>query len=177
MLFYYICDNILERSRNRTFAPVAQLDRVFGYEPKGQGFESLPARQNKQYTFRCAACFFVRGVGLEPARGQSVKKTVRWTVFSFEWRAFLRAVSLRSRRSSLPARQNKQYIVRCAACFFGDTGDSNIVGQRQDSAVYFLFISFRQGKDPALPFRTKNVGRPMGAPTGTEFPQYHNIRL
>ena len=27
-------------------APVAQLDRVFGYEPKGRGFESLRARQN-----------------------------------------------------------------------------------------------------------------------------------
>ena len=25
------------------YAPVAQLDRVFGYEPKGQGFESLRA--------------------------------------------------------------------------------------------------------------------------------------
>ena len=30
------------------FAPVAQLDRVFGYEPKGQGFESLLARQIKR---------------------------------------------------------------------------------------------------------------------------------
>ena len=27
------------------YVPVAQLDRVFGYEPKGQGFESLQARQ------------------------------------------------------------------------------------------------------------------------------------
>ncbi len=27
-----------------TYAPVAQLDRVFGYEPKGRGFESLQAR-------------------------------------------------------------------------------------------------------------------------------------
>ncbi len=27
------------------FALVAQLDRVTGYEPVGQGFESLPARQ------------------------------------------------------------------------------------------------------------------------------------
>ena len=26
-------------------ALLAQLDRVFGYEPKGQGFESLAARQ------------------------------------------------------------------------------------------------------------------------------------
>ena len=29
-----------------SYAPVAQLDRVFGYEPKGRGFESLPAYQN-----------------------------------------------------------------------------------------------------------------------------------
>ena len=29
-------------------APVAQLDRVFGYEPKGQGFESLRARQFRE---------------------------------------------------------------------------------------------------------------------------------
>ena len=29
-------------------APLAQPDRVFGYEPKGQGFESLTARQNKR---------------------------------------------------------------------------------------------------------------------------------
>ena len=27
--------------------PVAQPDRVFGYEPKGRGFESLQARGNK----------------------------------------------------------------------------------------------------------------------------------
>ena len=31
-------------------APVAQLDRVFGYEPKGQGFESLAARQKRSDT-------------------------------------------------------------------------------------------------------------------------------
>ncbi len=29
-------------------APVAQLDRVFGYEPKGRGFESLLAYQVKE---------------------------------------------------------------------------------------------------------------------------------
>ena len=32
------------QSENRiNYAPVAQLDRVFGYEPKGRGFESLLA--------------------------------------------------------------------------------------------------------------------------------------
>ena len=31
------------------FAALAQLDRVFGYEPKGQGFESLTPRQQKTH--------------------------------------------------------------------------------------------------------------------------------
>ncbi len=31
----------------RSNAPVAQLDRVTGYEPVGQGFESLPARHKR----------------------------------------------------------------------------------------------------------------------------------
>lgn len=29
------------------YVPVAQLDRVFGYEPKGRGFESPQAHHNK----------------------------------------------------------------------------------------------------------------------------------
>ena len=29
---------------DRKYAPLAQLDRVIGYEPIGQGFESLTAR-------------------------------------------------------------------------------------------------------------------------------------
>ena len=29
-------------------APVAQLDRVLGYEPRGRGFESCRARQNSK---------------------------------------------------------------------------------------------------------------------------------
>ena len=34
------------------YAPVAQPDRVFGYEPKGQGFESLLARHEKSTCFK-----------------------------------------------------------------------------------------------------------------------------
>ena len=37
-------DNINKLIRYQ-YAPVAQLDRVFGYEPKGRGFESLLAHQ------------------------------------------------------------------------------------------------------------------------------------
>ena len=36
--------NAANRTALRT-APVAQLDRVFGYEPKGRAFESLRVRQ------------------------------------------------------------------------------------------------------------------------------------
>ena len=39
------------------FAPVAQLDRVFGYEPKGQGFESLLARQKRRLFQPSLSCF------------------------------------------------------------------------------------------------------------------------
>src|SRR6185369_11180909 len=36
--------------RGSDSAPVAQLDRVLGYEPRGRAFESLRARQrNKKY--------------------------------------------------------------------------------------------------------------------------------
>ncbi len=35
-------------------APVAQLDRVSGYEPEGRGFESLPAYQKYRGNF----CYF-----------------------------------------------------------------------------------------------------------------------
>ena len=41
------------------FALLAQLDRVFGYEPKGQGFESLAARQ-KHGTPNGVPCFLLK---------------------------------------------------------------------------------------------------------------------
>ena len=34
-------------------AAVAQLDRVFGYEPKGRGFESLQPYQNRKSESVC----------------------------------------------------------------------------------------------------------------------------
>ena len=45
--------------------PVAQPDRVFGYEPKGRGFESLQARQQarpacKSRSSLCGERFVVR---------------------------------------------------------------------------------------------------------------------
>ena len=50
---------IYERSRER-HAPVAQLDRVFGYEPKGRGFESLLAyQQHEHILFRFGSIVFV----------------------------------------------------------------------------------------------------------------------
>ena len=50
-------------------APVAQLDRVLGYEPSGREFESLQARQiNKPAT----AGFFICGVWFD--ENSSVRK-------------------------------------------------------------------------------------------------------
>ena len=41
----------------RTQAPLAQLDRVFGYEPKGRGFESLTACQKKHLLLQVLFCY------------------------------------------------------------------------------------------------------------------------
>ena len=43
---------ILRRLENRKRAPVAQLDRVPGYEPGGREFESLRARQYSECHLR-----------------------------------------------------------------------------------------------------------------------------
>ena len=48
--------NTAERPQSEN-ALLAQLDRVSGYEPEGQGFESLKVRQNKQLPFGVAAYF------------------------------------------------------------------------------------------------------------------------
>ena len=49
-------------------APIAQLDRVFGYEPKGRGFESLLAHQAElgrisRSGFGFLFCLFTRVYG------------------------------------------------------------------------------------------------------------------
>ena len=83
---YYI-SAVKKRMLINRFALLAQLDRVFGYEPKGQGFESLAARQRTQYTF-CALCsFFVLLVftqGIRTRKGLRRKKRCRWHVFGAE---------------------------------------------------------------------------------------------
>ncbi len=39
------------KSNGWVHAPLAQLDRVFGYEPKGRGFESLTACHKRLIAF------------------------------------------------------------------------------------------------------------------------------
>ena len=60
-LTFLIIGDIIYCVADTAYALVAQLDRVFDYESKGQGFESLRARQAKNTTVRW--CFFVaRGI-------------------------------------------------------------------------------------------------------------------
>ena len=73
----------------KEYAPVAQLDRVFGYEPKGRGFESLPACQIES-ELCSGSIFFIykkRGRDSNPERVDAKKKTVRRTVFRGKVRA------------------------------------------------------------------------------------------
>ena len=73
----YICANILPLCS----APVAQLDRVLGYEPRGRAFESLRARQQRKekQAFRpilgLAFCFSDRQLFMRPpASGHAVRR-------------------------------------------------------------------------------------------------------
>ena len=63
----------------KSYALVAQLDRVTGYEPVGQGFESLPARQRKDETFGFRLFGFYGKVQRDsnPERVSAVKKMIR----------------------------------------------------------------------------------------------------
>ncbi len=51
--------------KKRTLAALAQLDRVFGYEPKGQGFESLTPRHKRGIIASNDASFVVWCNGFE----------------------------------------------------------------------------------------------------------------
>ena len=61
-------------------APVAQLDRVSGYEPEGRGFESLPAYQKYRGNFCYFGIFIYWVVGIRTREGFCVKKAARWAV-------------------------------------------------------------------------------------------------
>lgn len=59
MVYYLSSQEMHQQFRH---APVAQLDRVFGYEPKGRGFESLLAYQEK-HPKRMLFLFFCNFLG------------------------------------------------------------------------------------------------------------------
>ena len=48
LTFYPHKSIIIAVGKTTAYVPVAQPDRVFGYEPKGQGFESLQARHKNR---------------------------------------------------------------------------------------------------------------------------------
>ena len=57
---------------NETYALVAQLDRVFGYEPKGRGFESLRARHVVASYVSLATTFCKRPPGCAGGAGKAL---------------------------------------------------------------------------------------------------------
>ena len=87
-------------------ALLAQLDRVTGYEPVGQGFESLTARQKKSLSFWTDSFSFVWGLepemGVKKLRSNALndRETVRWTVSTFLQRS--EATAIKSLTFSAP---------------------------------------------------------------------------
>ena len=74
-------------SCERQHALLAQLDRVFGYEPKGQGFESLAARQETAVHLQVRGRFaFSRKRDSKPERVSGAGKQSGGLFFSREGR-------------------------------------------------------------------------------------------
>ena len=75
MHFQKKCVIVLLASENRLwYAPVAQLDRVTGYEPVGRGFESLPAYQKRGASFRMRLVFIFALGDSNPERVFALRK-------------------------------------------------------------------------------------------------------
>ena len=58
LTFYPHKSIIIAVGKTTAYVPVAQPDRVFGYEPKGQGFESLQARHGNRSDLMLGGFFF-----------------------------------------------------------------------------------------------------------------------
>ena len=60
--------------RKNVYVPLAQPDRVFGYEPKGRGFESLKARQKEAPIAKAMGASFCLCLYTKNPRGIFVSK-------------------------------------------------------------------------------------------------------
>ena len=104
-------------------ASVAQLDRVTGYEPVGQGFESLQARHIKDVLFRVRLLYLYKHMGLEPWEGeQRQKNSPVWLFLAAKSAAAMPQGCLTHDEvkcgcvpSSAPA---KKHLLSTKSCFF-----------------------------------------------------------
>ena len=147
-------------------ALLAQLDRVFGYEPKGRGFESLTARQEKEphicaVLFLCplarvrspVACFSVFALQNAVLLGRQGK-----TALSLPPCILAAALTAHSRQSSgfrIPHRTSVQSFFSWSCREGEKTRGPFSVFALQNAA-----FSKRQGKRPGRPSRTSPPATP-----------------
>ena len=75
---------IIPKHKNAN-ALLAQLDRVFGYEPKGQGFESLAARQRTVIAKAVAVLFYIARDENKEGAGKACGRKASGGGFSPTW--------------------------------------------------------------------------------------------
>ena len=105
---------IISRYEKTVYVPLAQLDRVFGYEPKGRGFESLKARQTKSgYPFGYPLFVSRSFITQNPANFRTRKFVITCALYLWFTTAF--DARLGSESLNLPA--SRISFVRCAFLF------------------------------------------------------------
>ena len=121
-----------------TFALLAQLDRVFGYEPKGQGFESLTARQKRGIPIGYSSFLFKRAVRDEKRTPINARET------SGDWEKG--PVDLSSSEKRVPPRPYSQGILFRNICL-----------------AYLSFLFYRAVRDekrnPTMPEQSEEQSR------------------
>ena len=112
-----------------SYAPLAQPDRVFGYEPKGRGFESLTARQYGERA--CNACplpILLHSTRAEPPRDFAVRRNLMRSATPRE-----RPRREALRRVQSPLRRGFSVSIACASdrCV-------SVLCEKHDFLLFFL---------------------------------------
>ncbi len=117
LTIFFDCDNILGQLKSN--ALLAQLDRVSGYGPEGQGFESLTARHEKRGSTRVGPFFFFVKLQKGFEQGGSVAEE-NSPVDCFRRRGNERSEAIARQRGtkSLTARHEKRGSTRVGPFFF-----------------------------------------------------------
>ena len=124
------------------FAALAQLDRVFGYEPKGRGFESLTPCQKRTCNFCCESFFAceLHGIRTQWAKQPSELFCERWPkIFAKRYIEFNPKRWAKIKNESLTPKNTAEKDTFCSI-FLSKSQTWYIIAARRISSRFSVYI-------------------------------------